>query len=137
MTSNISHLKHKLETVEKLVEAAHDKYASCLKDKSMQKDLHKLEYAIKLARQKAEELERNVHNKEEDDQRRTPDRRSFQESLPLSKEIGTTRAEVKGLMASQLGERIPLGHPDTNNSKLPAYNGNIGSEDYSFIFKYS
>ena len=77
MTRDINHLKHKLETAEKLVEATHDKYAACLKDKSMQKELHKLEYAIKLTRQKAEELEMNVHNEEEDDQRRTPDRRSF------------------------------------------------------------
>ena len=103
----------------------------------MQKELHKLEYAIKLARQKFEELKRNARDEEEDDQRRTPDRRSFQESLPLSKEIGTTRAEIKGLMASQPGERIPLGHPDANNSKLPPNNGNNGSGDLSFIFKYS
>ena len=40
-------------------------------------------------------------------------------------------------MASQPGEIIPLGHPDANNSKLPANNGNNGSDDLSFIFKYS
>ena len=138
VTSDISHLKHKLETGEKLVKAAHDKYASCLKDKSIQKELQRLEYAIKLTGLKAMELEKNVQddNDEEDDQRRTPDRRSFQESLPLSKEIGTTRAEIKGLMASQPDERIPLGHPDANNSKPPASNGNNGSDDLSFIFKY-
>ena len=90
LTRDINHLKHKLETAEKLVEATHDKYAACLKDKSMQRELHKLEYAIKLARKKLEELERNACDEEKDDQRRTPDRRSFQESLPLSKEIGTT-----------------------------------------------
>ena len=37
LTRDINHLKHKLETAEKLAEATHDKYASCLKDKSMQK----------------------------------------------------------------------------------------------------
>ena len=47
VTSDISHLKHKLETAEKLVEAIHYKYASCLKDKLIHKELQRLEYAIK------------------------------------------------------------------------------------------
>ena len=87
MTEDINHLKHKLETAEKLAEATQDKYAACLKEKSMQKELHKLKYAINLAKQKLEELKSNARDEEEDDQRRTTDRRSFQESLPLSKEI--------------------------------------------------
>ena len=137
VTKDINHLKHKLETAEKLAEATQDKYATCLKEKSMQKELHKLEYAINLAKQKLEELKKNVRDEEEDDQRKTTDRRSFQESLPLSKEIGTTRAELKGLMASQPGERISIGHPNASNTKLPPNNGNHGSDDYSFLFKFS
>ena len=107
LTRDINHLKHKLETAEKLAEATHDKYAACLKDKSMQKELHKLEYAIKLARQKLEEQKRNARNEEEDDQRRTPDRRSFQESLPLSKEIGSLEQKSKGSwQASRVKESL-------------------------------
>ena len=89
VTSNISHLYHKLETAEKFVEAVHDKYASCLKDKFIHKEFQRLQYAIKLASFKAKELEKNNQDDddEEDDQRRTPDRRSFHESLPHSKEI--------------------------------------------------
>ena len=64
-------------------------------------------------------------------------RRSYQESLPLSKEIGTTRAELKGLMASQPSDRIPIGHPNANKTKLPPSNGKHGSDDLSFLFKYS
>ena len=137
VTRDINHFKQKLETVEKLAKATQDKYAACLKEKSMQKELHKLQYAINLVKQKLEELKKNVRDEEEDDQRRTTDRRSFQESLPLSKEIGTTRAELKGLMASQPGERIPIKHPNASNTKLPPNNGNHGSNDYSFLFKFS
>ena len=36
VTRDINHLKHKLETAEKLAEATQDKYATCLKEKSMQ-----------------------------------------------------------------------------------------------------
>ena len=103
----------------------------------MQRELHKLEYAIKLARQELEKLKSNARDEEEDDHGRTPDRRSFQESLLHSKGIETTRVEVKGLKASQPGEKIPIGHPDASNFKLPINNGNNGSKDYSFLFKYS
>ena len=135
VTSDISHLYHKLESAEKFVEAVHDKYSSCLKDKSVHKLLQRLQNAIKLASLKVKELEENVQDGdiEEDDQRRTIARKSFQESLPYSKEIGTTRAEVKGLKASQPGEKVPIGHPDASNSKLPANNGNNGVKDYSFL----
>jgi len=34
------------------------------------------------------------------------------------------------------GERIPVGHLDTSKSKLPANNGNNGTKDYSFLFKF-
>ena len=128
-----------METAEKFVEAVHDKYSSCLKDKSVHKVFQRLQYAIKLASLKVKELEENIQDGdiEEDDQRRTIGRKSFQESLPYSKEIGTTRAEVKGLKASQPGEKIPIGHPDASNPKLPANNRNNGAKDYSFLFKFS
>ena len=50
-------------------------------------------------------------------QKRASNRKSFQESLPHSRETGTTRAEVKGLKASQPGEKIPVGHPDATKTK--------------------
>ena len=37
----------------------------------MQKELHKLKYAINLARQKLEEPKKNIQDEEEDDQRKT------------------------------------------------------------------
>ena len=40
--SDINHLCHKLETAEKFVEAVHDKYASCLRDKSIHKEFQRL-----------------------------------------------------------------------------------------------
>ena len=83
--SDKSHLCHKLETVEKFVEVVHDKYTSYLRDKSIGKELHRLQYTIKLASFKAKELERNVQDDddEEDNLRRASHKKSFQESLPL------------------------------------------------------
>ena len=39
--SDINHLCHKLETAEKFVEVVHDKYASCLRDKSIGKEFQR------------------------------------------------------------------------------------------------
>ena len=55
--SDINHLCHKLETAEKFVEVVHDKYASCLRDKSIGKEFQRLQYTIKLSSFKAKELE--------------------------------------------------------------------------------
>ena len=44
---------------------------------------------------------------------------------------------MKGLKASQPGEKIPVGHPDASNPKTPANTGSNGTKDYSFLFKYS
>ena len=137
VTKDINHLKHKLETAENLAEATQDEYAACLKEKSMQKELHKLEYAINLGKQKLKELEEIHEIRKRMIKEELLIRRSYQESLPLSKEIGTTRAELKGLMASQPGERIPIGHPNANNTKLPPNNGKHGLDDLLFLFKYS
>ena len=94
--SDINHLCHKLETAEKFIEVVHDKYASCLRDKSIGKEFQRLQYTIKLTNFKAKELEQNVQDDddEEDNQRRASDRKSFQESLPHYREIGTTIEEV-------------------------------------------
>ena len=43
MHSDINHLCYKLEAAEKLTEVVHDKYASCLKDKSIGKEFQKLQ----------------------------------------------------------------------------------------------
>ena len=72
---------------------------------------------------------------EEANQRKPSNRKSFQESLPHSRETGTTRAEVIGLRASQPGEKIPVGHPDANNTKVPTNTGSNRTKDYSFHFK--
>ena len=58
VTKDINYLKHKRETAEKLAEDTQNKYAACLNEKSIHKELHKLEYAINLAKQKLEELKR-------------------------------------------------------------------------------
>ena len=44
--SDKNHLCYKLETAEKFIEVVHDKYASCLKDKSIGKEFQKLQYTI-------------------------------------------------------------------------------------------
>ena len=140
MCSDINHLCHKLETAEKFIEVVHDKYASCLKDKSIGIEFQKLQYTIMLTNFKANELEQNVQDNDDDEevtQRRASNGKSFQEFLPHSRETGTTRAEVKGLKASQPGQKISLGHLNASNPKTPANTGRNGSKDYSFLFKYS
>ena len=51
------------------------------------------------------ELEQNVQDDddEEENQRRASNRKSFQESLPHSRETGTTRTEVKGQTKGWVG----------------------------------
>ena len=58
--SDIDHLGYKTETAKKFIEVVNDKYASCLKDKSIGKEFQKLQYTIKLANLKVKELEQNV-----------------------------------------------------------------------------
>ena len=60
--SDINHLCYKLKTAEKFIDAVHDKYASCLKDKSIGKEFQKLQYTIKLANFKAKELNDDEEN---------------------------------------------------------------------------
>ena len=66
MQSNIDHLGYKTETTKKFIEVVNDKYASCLKDKSIGKELQKLQYTFKLAELKVKELEQNVQDDNDD-----------------------------------------------------------------------
>ena len=110
-----------------------------LKEQSIGKEFQKLQYTIKLANFEAKELEQNVQDDDDEEvnQRRASNRKSFQESLPHSRKSGTTRTEIKGLKASQPGEKIPVAHPDASNPKSATNTGSNGTKDYSFLFKYS
>ena len=62
-----------------MIEVVHDKYASCLKDKSIGKEFHRLLYTIKLANFKAKELEQNVLDDDEENQIARGNRREIVE----------------------------------------------------------
>ena len=118
---------YRTETTKKFIEVVNDKYASCLKDKSIGKVLQKLQYTIKLAKLKVKELETNVQDDNDDPEviiKGSSNRKSFQESLPLSRVTGNTRPDVKGLKASPPGVKISLAYPDASNPK---------AEDYPFL----
>ena len=66
MQSNIDQLGYKTETKKKFIEVVNDKYASCLKDKSIGKELQKLQYTIKLTELKIKELEQNMQHDDDD-----------------------------------------------------------------------
>ena len=138
--SDIDHLGYKTETAKKFIEVVNDKYASCLKDKSIGKEFQKLQYTIKLANLKVKELEQNVQNDDDDAEvipKRSSNRKSFQESLPHSRVTGNTQPDVKGLKASPPGVKVPLAHPNASNPKAAANGGSNGDKDYSFLFKYA
>ena len=87
MQSDIDHLVYRSETAKKFFEVVNKKYASCLKDNSISKELQKLQYTIKLAELKVKELEQNVQNDDDDAEvviKRSSNRKRFQESLPHS-----------------------------------------------------
>ena len=110
MQSNIDQLGYKTETTKKFIEVVNDKYASCLKDKSIRKELQKLQYTIKLTELKVMELEQNVQLDNDDAEvviKRSSNRKSFQESLPHSRVTGNTQPDIKGLKASSPGEKVP------------------------------
>ena len=62
MQRGIDYLDYTTETTKKFIEVVNDKYASCLKDKSIGKEIKKLQYTLKLANLKVKELEQNVQN---------------------------------------------------------------------------
>ena len=68
MCNDINHLHYKLEAAEKLTEVVHDKYTSCLKDRSIGREFQKLQYTIKLTNSKAKELEQEMLDEEEENQ---------------------------------------------------------------------
>ena len=68
MRDDINHLHYKLKGAEKLTEVLHDKYTSCLNDRSIGRDFQKLQYTIKLANSKAKELEQKILDEEEENQ---------------------------------------------------------------------
>ena len=68
MFNDINHLYYKLEAAEKLTEVVHDKYTSCLKDRSIGREFQKLQYTIKLANSKAKELEQKMLDEEKENQ---------------------------------------------------------------------
>ena len=92
----IYYLGYRTETTKKFIEVVNDKYASCLKNKSISKVLQKLQYTIKLA--KVKEVEENVQDDNDDPEvtiKGSSKRKSFQESLPHSRVTGNTRPDVK------------------------------------------
>ena len=138
--SNIDHLGYKTETAKKFIDVVNDKYAFCLKDKSIGKEFQKLKYTIKLANLKVKELEQNVKNGNDDAEvilKRSSNRKSFQESLPYSRITGNTGPDIKGLKASPPSEKVPLAHPDASNPNAAANGGSNGGKNYSFLFKYA
>ena len=138
MQSNIDQLGYKTETTKKFIEVVNDKYAACLKDKSIGKELQKLQYTIKLAELKIKELEQNMQHDDDDAEvviKRSSNRKSFQESLPHSRVTGNTQPDVKGLKASPPGVKISLAHPNASNPKAAANGESNGERDYSFLFK--
>ena len=64
--NDINHLQYKLEAAEKLTEVVHDKYTSCLKDRSIGREFQNLQYTIKLANSKAKELKQEIMDEEEE-----------------------------------------------------------------------
>ena len=133
-------MDYRTDTKKKFIEVVNDKYAACLKDKSIGKELQKLQYTIKLTELKIKELEQNVQHNNDDAKvviKRSSNRKSFQESLPHSRITGNTRPDVKGLKANLPGVKISLAHPDSSNPNATANVGSNGEKDYSFLFKYA
>ena len=60
MEKGIEYLEYTTEVTKKFLETISDKYASCLKEKSVGKVFQKLKYTIKLAETKVKELEDNI-----------------------------------------------------------------------------
>ena len=56
----MDYIEYTTEVTKKFLETISDKYASCLKEKSVRKVLKKLKYTIKLAETKVRELEDNI-----------------------------------------------------------------------------
>ena len=79
MCNDINHLHYKLEAAEKLTEVVHNKYTSCLKDRSIGREFQKLQYTIKLANSKAKELEQEMLNEEEENQIARGNKKEFAE----------------------------------------------------------
>ena len=88
-----------------------DRYHSSFKDGAVEKALQRLDYTIKLAEDKAKELEENIQ--EDEDPEPASDeaakKKSFQESLPHPRVSAHSRPDTKGLISSAPGEKVPLG----------------------------
>ena len=78
MPNDINHLNYKLEAAEKLTEVVHDKYTSCLKDKSIG-EFRKLQYTIKHVNSRAMEQEQEMLDEEEENQITKGDKKEFAE----------------------------------------------------------
>lgn len=66
MHNDINHFHYKLEAAEKLTEVVHEKYTSCIKDRSIGREFQNLQNTIKLANSKAKELKQEILDEEKE-----------------------------------------------------------------------
>ena len=134
---DIDYLEYTAEITRKFLETICDKYAFCLKEKSVGKALQKLKYTIKLAETKVRELEDNIQEDESPEAalKEPSKRKSFQDSLPHPRVSAHSHPDTRGLKSSLPGEKIPLAQPDASNPKSSAIRESNKERDYLFLFK--
>ena len=115
-----------------------DKYSHYTKDKTINTMLKKLEYTIKTATKRIEEMEENImSNKDDDIEVTIPDssrKRKFQEIPPESRIMENILPDFRNLNSYPPGTKASVAQPRANGAKNTSQKKNATEKDYSFLF---
>ena len=115
-----------------------DKYSHYTKDKTINTMLKKLEYTIKTATKRIEEMKENMmSNKDDNIEAKIPDssrRRNFQEIPPQSRIMENIVPDFKNLNSHPPGTKASVAQPRANGAKTTSQKKNAAENDNSFLF---
>ena len=133
--NSLSLLCDRTEATKFFVSVMNDKYSHYTKDKTINTMLKKLEYAIKTATKRIEEMKEDMMN--DDIEAKIPGssrKRNFQDIPPQSRIMQKIVPDFKNLDSHPPGTKATVAQPKANGAKTTSQKNNATENDYSFLF---